>query len=580
MPVRFHPYNPIDALEKIILKDDGNPLQGEIDVYRKLYQDLGSSMEEWDVWHDLKLPNHSDSFNYYKKISAQIDFLILGKEGLLVLEVKGGYISTKDNTFYYGKNFESEIKQNPFRQAEGYKHTLKDKIINNINGCFFCEAVAFPHVNYSFSSKLIDQKLLWTDFLANQYSNSIEVFIKNVFEYTKEKHRKHFRNYRALTIREIESIKKILSPIISDKNKYDSIDTLKWLNINNIEILEGLYKNQRIMIEGPPGCGKTTIAKAFIDRQSGKKGIYLCWNNLLMHFMKYLLKDRNTVEDLEVTTLFKFLQKYNPEIKYEKLISLTEDEFYELMKVTFERLEDNDQLVQYDFVVIDEGQDVFDRGIDLFINKFCGYNGNGLMNGNALVLYDLDQSYAVTGRNVLELADLLSVYFSHFKLNEVKRSAQNPDIRKLSSTVLYNPKVLIGADFQVNYSNISIVKHKSLEAVKRHLVQNVLSSIRLNNSSLRGEDCIVLIESTLLRGNYNGSPDMHYELTIKDIEELNEENIADTANKLRYTSILKYKGLEKKNVFLVITEPCELNKYEIYIGITRAIYNLEVIMVL
>ena len=203
MSVKFHPYNPIEFLERIILNADGSPLQGEIDIYRKLYKDLSSSKDNWDVWHDLKLPEHSDSFNQYKKTSAQIDFLILGCEGLMVLEVKGGFISTKDNVFYYGKNFDSEMKQNPFRQAEGYKHTLKDKIINNIKGCFFCEAVAFPHVNYPFISKLIDKKLLWTDFCSDHFGNSMEIFIKKVFEYTKEKHKKHFRNYQNLSNKEI-----------------------------------------------------------------------------------------------------------------------------------------------------------------------------------------------------------------------------------------------------------------------------------------------------------------------------------------------------------------------------------------
>lgn len=67
MPVKFHPNNPIDALEKIIVKNDGSPLHGEISVYRKLFADLGESKIEWDVWHDLKLPEHSDSHNYYKK---------------------------------------------------------------------------------------------------------------------------------------------------------------------------------------------------------------------------------------------------------------------------------------------------------------------------------------------------------------------------------------------------------------------------------------------------------------------------------------------------------------------------------
>src|SRR5699024_5505807 len=105
MPVTFHPNNPIDALEKIITKEDGSPLRGEIDIYRKLYKDLNESKDQWDVWHDLKLPVHSNISNYYKKTSAQIDFLILSKYGVIILEVKGGAVSTKNNTFYYGKNF-------------------------------------------------------------------------------------------------------------------------------------------------------------------------------------------------------------------------------------------------------------------------------------------------------------------------------------------------------------------------------------------------------------------------------------------------------------------------------------------
>ena len=61
-----------------------------------------------------------------------------------------------------------------------------------------------------------------------------------------------------------------------------------------------------------------------------------------------------------------------------------------------------------------------------------------------------------------------------------------------------------------------------------------------------------------------------------DIEELSESNIGDTANKLRYTSILKFKVLEKKNVYLVISKPSEINKYEIFVGITRTMLNLEI----
>lgn len=576
MPVTFHPNNPVDALEKIITKEDGSPLYGEIDIYRKLWTDLSNSNLVWEVWHDLKLPEHSDNYNYYKKTSAQIDFVILSKLGLIIIEVKGGPISTIDNTFYYGKNFETKMKQNPFKQAEGYKFTIKDKILNNIKNCFFCEVVAFPHVEYPFESKLIDSNLLWTKYKAPSYNNSIEKFIVRATEYSKIKHKKHFRNYKELTPKELASIKKNLSPLIIDRNQKNSINTLEWLGIQNIEILEGLYKNPRIMIEGPPGSGKTTIAKAFIDKQQNKNGIYLCWNNLLMHYTKSVLEERNLANHVEVTTFFRFFKKLNPNYSYSELTSMSEDAFYEMVKNTIYRLEVDDKLISFDFIVIDEAQDFFDRGLDIFINKFSGFNGQGLNNGNSLILYDIDQSYAMSGRNVAEIADLTSEYYSHYKLNEVKRSAQNPDIRKLSSEVLENPEIISNQALEKDYSEIKVFQHKTLQEVKKHILKNILTPIRETDSSLIGKDCVLLIESTFLKGSYKGGEDLRELLIIKDVEELDENNIADTANKLRYTSILKYKGLEKKNVFLFVSEPTEFNKYEIFVGLTRAMLNVEI----
>ena len=82
-----------------------------------------------------------------------------------------------------------------------------------------------------------------------------------------------------------------------------------------------------------------------------------------------------------------------------------------------------------------------------------------------------------------------------------------------------------------------------------------------------------------LKDIFKGEPGLKYWMTIKDVEELSESNVTDNSNKLRYTSILKFKGLEKENVFLVVTTPCDQNKYELYVGVTRAISNIEILIV-
>ena len=80
----------------------------------------------------------------------------------------------------------------------------------------------------------------------------------------------------------------------------------------------------------------------------------------------------------------------------------------------------------------------------------------------------LIKSYSNSGRNVSELADLISEYYSHFKLNEVKRSAQNPDIRKLSSEILDSPGIINTTDFQNLYPDIPVLYHDNLESVKTY----------------------------------------------------------------------------------------------------------------
>jgi hypothetical protein len=580
MPVSFYPYRPIDLLEQYIVKEDGSPLHGEIDIYRKLFADLEKSDQEWHIWHDLHLPFHAQGLNPYHKTGAQIDFLILCQEGIMVLEVKGGPISLKDNTFYYGNHYEQPIWQDPFTQAEGYKYTIKDHILNTGSHYLICHAVAFPHCYLTFNARVIEAEVLWTQGIAPQHDHSMETFLLSVFRYNRDKHARYRRHFPRLDPQEVQEVKRILSPIARDVNRYYNPNTSEWLNVNNLDILDSLTRNDRIMIEGCPGTGKTTLAKAFIDGQLTKRGLYLCWNNLLMHQVRHELGLRGILETCTVTTFSRFLLQLDPSLAPQQLLELDEAGFYELLKKIIHDLKVQGQLPQYDYLVLDEGQDILDRGADILINELLDKNGNGLNQGKALLLYDIDQSYALERREVKEIADLISVYFAHFRLHEIRRCAQCPDIKEIAVKAVKDPGSLSSQLFSdACYERIKVSYFNSLEGIKDHLVQHILRSIRDKYSSLKGSNCILLIEAALLRPSYQGEPGMSFYLELPDVEELTEHNIADQSNKLRYTSILKYKGLEKDNVILIISDPGYQNKYELYIGITRAISHLEILII-
>jgi hypothetical protein len=566
MPVSFYPNNPIDALEKIITTENGKPLEGEINVYRKLFTELKNSPDVFFIWHDLKFATHSETRNPYKKSESQIDFLLVCEKGICVIEVKGGHVEFHNSEFSHRHAGKLELmKQNPLKQVEGYKFTLKEKVLQKYSKKLFIDICVFPFTNIDFSEKSnLFGKIIYSNI---QYERGISLtqFIINRFIDTKHKiENKHGFKFSDLNEKEILDIRNILSPRMVDLNPFiNNKDTYMWLGLKNFEVFDGLSKNQRVLIEGIPGCGKTTFALAYADQRRHLKGLYLCWNRLLRIQLEARVKERQ-LNNLEVNTYFAFLK----ELGLDNLSSDDTIDNFRNKVLTFFSMKISKQ---YDYIIIDEGQDIVNRGVECLLDKLTA-EGKGLENGNLLFLCDNDQAYSFSNENISDDIDLLSLYFTNYQMNLAHRSVNNPHIRDLASRILEDVYQMDTKETMDLFPNM-VIRFSTFKEAKNQMVKDFLKPIRDTNSSLRGKDCILLVESSLLKG------DNLEELIINDCELLTESNVTDTSNILRYTSPLKYKGLEKENVALIVRQPTAINQNEIYVGITRAKSNLKIYFV-
>lgn len=552
MPVILLNNYPKNNLEENIIKKDGSPLFGEIWIYRQFLKfneyNLLPDNESWILKRDYNLSTHPASKG---KVEGQIDFILLSKYGILIIEVKGGGLRVDENDEYYSykRNGEEYKTQNPFNQAKEYTHTLKELIDK---GIFIYRAVVLPSEagfklrgpqlegyknllfskkNFSHLNELDEEKAinkLFFEFIIDLAKSSRSKILKELNpSWTAERiNTERFKKYPELSSKKLKSLKSELFPVQNSYGYNPERINSEIILKENYETLKGLRRNRKVIIQGAPGTGKTVIAKKFLAENILKqqKGIYYCANKLIKSKIEHSVTRDYGISD----TLIQF-------------------------KVYHENSINEDISKDIEFVIFDEAQEYFNKGLFELIEKL----ESEIELPKLLVLYDPKQTIIYNFNDIAFYTDFyIENGYTHYLFDETYRCGQNEIIIELSNDILNGKEIQLYVEVSDTVDMLKIIKE-----------------IIDEKKFLKSEQ-VILVHSYLIEDFKEVAKDYFN----KDLEELIETNINIPSSKIRFTTPIKYRGLENKAVYLITNKLDEKSKVQNYVAVTRAMEHVKIVL--
>jgi hypothetical protein len=541
----------------------------------------GMSDELMYVIHGLRL-----SSRYHRtQMAGECDFVVMTPDGIMIIEVKGGIIGygqREDSSTGYFREIPDkpvESLNNPFFQVDENAAAIQNYLFaKGLRNIFVGRMVCFPECG--FTAKGIGEDDLWHRdhvlTIADMVIESLQA--QKAFFHDKEV-QKGLSRYIEWKVLEEEDMQEICSTLEPEYNP-DMGRSLLRLNLEEagrrknegISILSGLDENKRLMVQGPPGSGKSIYALSIISRlcrKEGKTGLYLCWNELLGAEMKARISDPELdipAEKINVKLFFNLACELGELSGDKSLIPSNETvnrgELRSCIKGAVAKYGYSKKTEKYDFIVIDEAQDIFDKGIDHILKALLKVN-NPLQNGSYYIFYDDSQDYPDGGDlgHYIRTRDTLKSYSATYNLVTNLRINTGHGISNLidaAASGKIDPTAGFGED-------VVIKQWKNSADAMTLIKQSVAKETGANG--LRTQNILLLFSSDLLR---DGSLMKEAVFQNNDFQHFVSSDYQSSASKLRFTTMLKAKGLESDAVILVCSGLTGKNVFQIFIGASRA----------
>ncbi len=297
---------------------------------------------------------------------GEADFVILHPErGLLVVEVKGGRPELKGRTWWRGGK---EIRD-PFDQARRNRYALLDAIEERTRrrvhrGLFtHGDIVIFPHASTSGALPVNSDPRILVD------ATGIEALPARIDAAFATWARKETQ----LTPREFKELLDALMPKLrllrcASAEVSAEHDRIVQITLDQRATLLGLLENDRVLVEGTAGSGKTLLALEFglmlADR--GERVLFLCYNRHLGAWLQDQAKQDPRAQRvggrLEVATFHSFARGLANRAGIDFDAPAGEQGFWDeevplIMEQALEVLRARGRAEAFDAIVVDEAQD-------------------------------------------------------------------------------------------------------------------------------------------------------------------------------------------------------------------------------
>ena len=475
----------------------------------------------------------------------EIDVLLMHeKYGFLSMEVKDGKVVLKEGEWYRN---DVRFDPSPVRQAMNAMYALRDHIRANsatLKQINMAHAIVFPDV-LSIEGDLPPSCTEDMLFLNPRYEN-IESVVINCIYASGKKHPLSQQQIEEFYRLALPSAKFVWDP---EAQKRYSIDSMTRISDEQIRALRSLDINDRVLVSGVAGSGKTRLALMWAHQSArgGKNTLLSCYNDPLGRYLQSVSSQYPTL------TVGPFLRTVSAfpgiPLLQEPDDLAARDHFWNVEMIEHLYKYAGESEIKFDTIVLDERQDFNDEWMEI-VEKL-------LVDEDSKILCVADPNQDLYDRGFF-----MPEGSSPWALAELRINCRNTReianfVRRLGGGIAASASPE-GDPVEV----IPVVNEESL-------VEAVLSTIRryVSELGIKLKD-IVVITGTAAERNlfYNLSSD---EFSFCKWEERTEISIAcETAKRA--------KGIEAENV-IVATLNEEIKKNEMYVAASRARASLVIV---